>query len=150
MNRFWRFTSETAQSSRFNEIRSIPITTTFIKRRINTLQQPPNAVLDLVSLFKSSIPQRKNHLTDAEIVVLRKKLIRQASDSVKIRTILDDNADSLISSHSVFLQLLNQLNSQPSVLLEVLFFQFIFSLLFNFIHIYRFSILFTFIAVNFG
>ncbi|XP_045790264.1 pentatricopeptide repeat-containing protein At2g30780-like [Trifolium pratense] len=122
MKRFWRFTSEASQSSRFNEIRSIPITTTttFIKRRINTLQQPPSAVLDLVSLFKSSIPPRKKqHLTDAEIALLRNKLVRQASDSVQLTTILDDNAESLISSHPVFLELLNQLNSQPSLLLKV-------------------------------
>ncbi|PNX97829.1 pentatricopeptide repeat-containing protein at2g30780-like protein [Trifolium pratense] len=108
MQRFWRFTSEAAQSSTF-----------IIKRRINTLQKPPSAVSDLFSLFKASIPSHKNHLTVDEVAVLRNKLLLVASDSVSVTTILNDNVDSLLSSRSLFLALLNHFNSHPSLLLQV-------------------------------
>ncbi|CAL5186915.1 unnamed protein product [Lathyrus oleraceus] len=125
MKRVWRFTSEAAQASRFNETRhrsnpkSIPIlpTSTFIQRQSSTLQQP-SMVLDLVSLFKVSIPPYEKHLIN-EVAILKNKLLREASDSVRVASILEDNSESLIRSHPVFLELLNQLNSNPSLLLEV-------------------------------
>ncbi|CAK8534539.1 unnamed protein product [Lathyrus sativus] len=125
MKRVWRFTSEATQASRFTETRhrsnpkSIPIlpTSTFIQRHTSTLQQP-SVLLDLVSLFKVSIPPCEKHLIN-EIAILKNKLLREASDSVRVASILEDNSESLVRSHPVFLELLNQLNSNPSLLLEV-------------------------------
>ncbi|KAK2402225.1 pentatricopeptide repeat-containing protein [Trifolium repens] len=105
MKRFWRFTSEAAQSSTIFIIK---------RRRINTLQHPPSVVIDIFSLFKASIPSHKN-----QVAVLRNKLLLVASDSVTVTTILNDNVQSLISSRPLFLALLNQFNSHPSLLLQV-------------------------------
>ncbi|CAI8587363.1 unnamed protein product [Vicia faba] len=125
MKRVWRFTSEAAQASRFNQTRhqsnpkSIPIlhTAKFTQRRTTTLRQP-SIVLDLVSMFKVSIPPYERHLIDG-IAILKNKLLCEASDSVRVATILEDNSELLLRSHPVFLELLNLLNSNPSLLLEV-------------------------------
>jgi hypothetical protein len=108
MKHFWRFTSKTAQSYTIFIIK---------RRRINTLQHPPSVIIDIFSLFKASIPSHQNH----QVAVLRNKLLLVASDSVTVTTILNDNVQSLISSRHLFLALLNQFNSHPSLLLQVLF-----------------------------
>jgi len=143
MKHFWRFTSKASKSSKCNELHTLS-NPTFIKRYSNTPQNP-NKVLDLVSFLKpsTSIPnpesteQIPNHVLDLvslfkppnqedKVAILTKDLIRVASDSVRVSSILDQNSEYLIGSHPVYIQLLNQLNSKPSLLLEVLSsFQFI-------------------------
>ncbi|AES99047.2 PPR containing plant protein [Medicago truncatula] len=76
-------------------------------------EQIPNHVLDLVSLFKPPNQEDK-------VAILTKDLICVASDSVRVSSILDQNSEYLIGSHPVYIQLLNQLNSKPSLLLEVI------------------------------
>jgi len=120
---------------------------TFIKRYSNTPQKYPNKVLDIVSFLKpsSSIPKSESEQIPSEtldlvslfkppkledkVAVLKNELIRVASDSVRVMSILDENSEYLIGSHPFYIQLLNQLNSKPSLLLEVLLsFQFLFFL----------------------
>jgi len=133
MKHFWRFTSK------FNELHTLS-NPTFIKRYSNSnTPQNPNKVLDLVSFVKpsTSIPnpesteQIPNHVLDLvslfkppnqedKVAILTKGLIRVASDSVMVSSILDQNSECLIGSYGVYIQLLNQLNSKPSLLLEVL------------------------------
>lgn len=147
MKRAWRFTSEAAQISRFKEMRhhlsnpkSIPPTTTaFINRRQMCTLQQPNLVLDLVSLFTvSSSSTTPDNYLKKKITNLRRELVREASDSVRVKSILDHNSEHLIRSHLIFLELLNQLNSRPSLALEVLLPNSNSFSYFTFIHNHRF------------
>lgn len=101
--------------------KSIPPTTTaFINRRQMCTLQQPNLVLDLVSLFTvSSSSTTPDNYLKKKITNLRRELVREASDSVRVKSILDHNSEHLIRSHLIFLELLNQLNSRPSLALEV-------------------------------
>jgi hypothetical protein len=139
MKHFWRFTSKVSKSSKFNELHTLS-NPTFIKRYSNSnTPQNPNKVLDLVSFLKpstsisnpESTEQIPNHVLDLvslfkppnqedKVAILAKDLIRVASDYVRVSYILDQNSEYLIGSHPVYIQLLNQLNSKPSLLLEVL------------------------------
>lgn len=138
MKRVWRLSSDA--ESLFSQIllsSSNPKSTTaaaissgFTRRHLNTLQQHHHQSPDtsfLVSLFTvkhSPAPSSKEELI-VKATVLKNKLVREASDSVRFLHILDENSDSLnrpFPGGSVLLELLNQLDYWPSLALKVLIF----------------------------
>ncbi|XP_061356622.1 pentatricopeptide repeat-containing protein At2g30780 [Gastrolobium bilobum] len=133
MKRMRRFSADAAQAelllSQFDGIslssnpKAIhPFTTTMSygsTRKVNTLQ---NKVSGIVSLFTAKPGfSHKEELTQ-KVTILRNELVQEASDSIRVRKILDENSNSLSGSHpggSALLELLHQLDSWPSLALEV-------------------------------
>ncbi|KAJ1391625.1 Tetratricopeptide-like helical domain superfamily [Sesbania bispinosa] len=130
MKRMWRFSSDAVQakllSSQFNGIRFsstlkaiLPFTTPLFTRQVNTLS---NKLPDIVALFTAKPSPPPKEVLTTKAMILRNELVQEASDSVRVRKILDMNSDSLNQPHprgSVLLELLNQLDSWPSLALQV-------------------------------
>jgi len=99
--------------------KAIPSFSTPLYRNLNTMS---NLFSDLVPLFAAksySSAKRDHHVT-----ILRNELVRESSDSVRVQSILDDKYDRLNRRYPegyVFFQLMNQLNSNPSLALQVQF-----------------------------
>ncbi|RYR01227.1 hypothetical protein Ahy_B06g080098 isoform B [Arachis hypogaea] len=141
MKRVWRFTSDAvAQAEHFcfhshgipNPKPNIPSFTTTtaaftspgLTRRhcTSATPPPPHPLQDITPLFieKRRLPFGEDLINKAS--VLKNQLVLEASDSNRVIEILDENSASLIESHvggSVLLELLNQLDSWPSLALQV-------------------------------
>lgn len=107
----------------FSNPKTTPSLATALSHHRN-LNSVPNAYSDLIPLFtaKSCSSAKEDLINKASI--LKNELIRESSDSARVLSILDDNSDTLIQRHpdgSVLLRLMNQLNSNPSLALQVHF-----------------------------
>lgn len=127
MKRVWRFPSHATRAELlrfelhfhgFSKTKTIPSFTTALSyRKLNTVSKS-NAVSDLIPLFASKEDPMK------KVTILRNELVRESSDSIRIQSILDDNSDTLnrrYRERSVLLELMRQLDSTPSLALQVQF-----------------------------
>ncbi|KAK7336177.1 hypothetical protein VNO77_16710 [Canavalia gladiata] len=131
MKRAWRLSSDAAQAQLLlyqshgislfpSKHKTVPsfITVRFT-RQVNTIS---NGLYDIVALFS----EKPGHPTKEDLInkvaTLRNKLIGESSDSVRVCEILDENSEALNRHYpagSALLELLNQLDSRPSLALQV-------------------------------
>ncbi|XP_027349050.1 pentatricopeptide repeat-containing protein At2g30780-like [Abrus precatorius] len=123
MKRVWRFSSDAAQAQLFlsqfhgkshsTKPRIVP---SFIARQVNTLS---NGLSEIAVLFTAKPGSSSENY---RMAILRNQLVRESSDSVRVRKILDENSEALNlhqpGGHAL-LELLYQLNSNPSLALQV-------------------------------
>jgi len=90
-------------------------------RKLNTMS---NVISDLIPLFNAKPCSSNVEDLTKNVTILRNELLRESSDPVRVRSILDDNYDLLNRRYPgryVFVELMNQLNSNPSLALQVQF-----------------------------
>ncbi|CAJ1907014.1 unnamed protein product [Sphenostylis stenocarpa] len=128
MKRAWKFSSDARRVQLLlfqshlhgfpkpKTITSFP--TVLAYRKLNTLS---NLVSDLIPLFTDQACSSLEGHVD-KVTTLREEILREASDPRRVQSILDDNSDALSPRSpdgSTLLKLMNQLNSNPSLVLQV-------------------------------